>query len=77
MKAKWQLSLQLRCSTFFSDPIEQKNLHFEAKFRISKSKIVVTAKDIYYMYFLAYNKNIRFDFKDEFKVGDVRYDNMI
>ena len=30
------------------------------------------------MYFLLYNKNIRFDFEnaDELKIGDVRYDNM-
>ena len=28
------------------------------------------------MYFLVYKKNIRFDFDDEFKIGDVRYDNI-
>ena len=27
-------------------------------------------------YFLVCNKNIRFDFDDELKIGDVRYDNM-
>ena len=27
-------------------------------------------------YFLIYNKNIRFDFDDDLKIGDVRYDNM-
>ena len=25
------------------------------------------------MYFLVYKKNIRFDFDDELKIGDVRY----
>ena len=28
------------------------------------------------LYFLLCNKNIRFDFDDELKIGDVRYDNM-
>ena len=28
------------------------------------------------LYFLLYNKNIRFEVDDELKIGDVRYDNM-
>ena len=28
------------------------------------------------MYLLLYNKNIRFDFDDKLKIGDVRYDNI-
>ena len=33
-------------------------------------------EDTSYKYLLLYNKNIRIDFDDELKLGDVRYHNM-
>ena len=48
IKAKWQLSLQLRYLHFFwpRHSIEQAILRFEVNFWNSKSKIVVTTKDL-------------------------------
>ena len=51
IKAKWQLSLQLRYLHFFwpRHSIEQAILRFEVNFWNSKSKIVVTTKDLIFL----------------------------
>ena len=40
---------------------------------ISEKKKFFFFEFIAIFYFLLYNKNIRFDFDDELKIGDVRY----
>ena len=52
--------------------MSKKNFSF-ANLQLS-AMIVVQAKKT--KCFLHCNKNIRFDFDDELKIGDVRYDNM-